>query len=157
MMKDDVFVVIAAYNESKHIGAVIDKTREFCSNIIVVDDCSKDRTAGIAKSKGAIVLKHIVNMGKGAAVKTGCDFALKNNAKIMVLVDGDGQHEPEEIPSFIRALKQKDIVFGCRGFTKDMPFVRRMGNIFLSKAVKAIYGINIRDTQCGYRALTSQA
>ncbi len=156
-MKENAWVVIAAYNEEAHIKSVVSEVQEFCKNIIVVDDGSKDKTYELAKSAGALVLKHIINMGKGAAVKTGCDFALKKGAEILVLVDGDGQHEPKEIPNFLKALEGKDIVFGFRGFNRHMPFVRKIGNITISKATRLLYGINILDTQCGYRAFTSKA
>ena len=156
-MAKKVWVVIAAYNEEKHIGAVIDNVKKFCSNIIVVDDGSRDKTFQIAKSNGVIALNHIVNMGKGAAVKTGCDFALKKVAGSVILVDADGQHDPKDIPSFLKALEGKDIVFGYRKFTKKMPFVFRFGNRFINNITKMLYGIKLRDTQCGYRALTAKA
>ena len=107
-----IFIIIAAYNEQKNLGAVIDETKKFCKNIIVVDDGSKDKTYEIAKNKGIIALKHIINLGKGAAVKTGADYALKHGAEAIILVDADGQHEPKEIPRFLNSLKGKDIVFG---------------------------------------------
>ena len=155
-MKNNVFVVIAAYNEEKHICAVIKETRKFCNNIIVVDDGSKDKTYQIAKSKGVTALKHVINLGKGAAVKTGCDFALQKGAEVLLLIDADGQHEPKEIPRFLKALKKKDIVFGYRKFTKKMPFVLRFGNQFINSVIKLLYNIKLNDTQCGYRAMTSR-
>jgi glycosyltransferase involved in cell wall biosynthesis len=157
MMKNKVWVVIAAYNEEKNIGKVIDRTKKFCNNIIVVDDGSRDNTYKIAKSKDVIVLRHIVNLGKGAAAKTGCGFALKKGAKVLILMDGDGQHEPKEIPKFLKALKDKDIVFGYRKFTKTMPIMFRFGNKFINIATKLLYGLDLKDTQCGYRALTAEA
>ena len=117
-MDNKVWVVIAAYNEAKHISKVIKDTKKFCENIIVVDDGSKDHTYVLAKESKAYALKHIVNMGKGAAIKTGCDFALRQGAEILILVDADGQHEPKEIPNFLNAIKDKDIVFGYRKFSQ---------------------------------------
>jgi hypothetical protein len=73
---------------------------------------------------------------------------------MLILLDADGQHEPDEIPNFIKAMNGKDIVFGYRKLTKDMPFVLRFGNWFISKATKVIYGIDVKDTQSGYRAMT---
>lgn len=157
MMRKKVWVVLAAYNEEKHIGNVIEKTKKFCPNIIIVDDGSKDRTYKISKRKGVTVLRHVVNLGKGAAVKTGCDFALKRDADIFILMDADGQHEPKEIPLFIKALEGRDIVFGYRKFTKTMPFVFRFGNNVINNATKILYGIRLKDTQCGYRAMTADA
>ncbi len=156
-MKNNVFVVIAAYNEENHVGTVINDVKKFCKNIIVVDDGSNDKTYQIAKSKGIIALKHVINLGKGAAVKTGCDFALKKGADALILIDADGQHEPKEIPRFLKALKNKDIVFGYRELTKKMPFILRFGNQFINSFTKILYNIEIKDTQCGYRALTAKA
>lgn len=157
MKHKDIFVVIAAYNEQKHIAEVINKTKRYCNNIIVVDDGSKDDTFKKASKTKVIVLKHIVNMGKGAALKTGCDYALKDGAKIIVTIDGDLQHDPDEIPVFLKTLKGVDIVFGYRKLNKNMPLVLRYGNWFISKTTSLLYNINLNDTQCGYRAFTSNA
>jgi len=156
-MKNNVYVIIAAYNEEKHIGNVINDVKKFCNNVIVVDDGSKDNTYDIAKNHGAIALKHIINLGKGAAVKTGADYAIKNGANIIILVDADGQHEPKEIPKFLKSIEGKDIVFGYRKFTKKMPFILRFGNNFINTMTKILYHIDLKDTQCGYRALTAKA
>ena len=78
-----VWAVIAAYNEARHIAAVVKETKKYCKNIVVVDDGSKDNTFELAKKGGAIVLKHVINLGKGAAVKTGCDYAIKNKGNII--------------------------------------------------------------------------
>ena len=156
MINKDVWVIIPAYNESKHISDVIQKTKKYCSNIIVVDDGSKDKTFEIAKKTKVIVLKHIINLGKGAAVKTGCDFALKKGAKKMVLIDSDGQHDPSEIHKFLKALDNVDIVFGYRRFDKNMPFILKIGNNSINFVTKLLYGVDLKDTQCGYRALTAK-
>jgi len=121
-----------------------------------VDDGSKDNTFNIAKKEEVIVLKHIVNLGKGAAIKTGCDYAIKNKADILVLVDADGQHEPKEIPIFLEKIKKNDIVFGYRTFNKKMPKILSFGNKFINFTIKILYGLDLKDTQCGYRALTSK-
>ncbi len=93
-MNENVWVIIPAYNEGKRIGEVIDKTKEYVQNIVVVSDGGKDNTAGVAKEKGVIVLEHLLNMGKGTALKTGCEFVLEKGAKIIIAVDADGQHDP---------------------------------------------------------------
>ena len=153
----DVWVVIAAFNEEKNIGGVIDKTKEFCKNIVVVDDGSSDNTFGIAKSKGVFVLRHVVNLGKGAAVKTGCDFAVSRGAGVLVLIDGDGQHDPGDISRFLDALNGKDVVFGFRRLSGSMPFVFRFGNWVINLFTRFLYGVCLRDTQCGFRVLTADA
>jgi len=153
----NVWVVIPAYNEGKRISSVIDDVKKYCKNIIVVDDGSKDRTSSISKSKNVIVLRHVLNLGKGAALKTGCDFAIERRANVLIAVDADGQHEPKEIPKFLKALEGVDIVFGFRKLNKNMPLVLRFGNMFINFALHLTYGMNLRDTQCGYRAFTTNA
>ena len=156
-MKSRVFAVIPAHNEEKHIGDVVRQAKKYVNNVVVVDDGSKDRTVEEAKKSGAIVLNHLVNLGKGAALKTGCDYAIKNKADIIVAIDADAQHNPKEIPKFIGAVKMHDVVIGYRKLNKSMPFILRFGNWFINKTIRFLYGVKIRDSQCGYRAFTSEA
>ncbi len=151
------YVIIPARNEEKHIAAVITNTKPYCQNIIVVDDGSTDNTTLTARNSGALVLKHKVNLGKGAALKTGCDYALNQNATHLIVMDADGQHEPTEIPHFLTALQHHEIVFGIRQVPKSMPFVMKFGNIFISKTLAFLHQINIEDSQCGYRGFDSNA
>ncbi|MBU0457448.1 MAG: glycosyltransferase family 2 protein [Nanoarchaeota archaeon] len=148
------FVVIPAHNEEKHIQKVIQETKKHCENIIVVDDGSEDNTYDIAKKEDINVLKHIINLGKGAALRTGCDYALKLNAEKIVVIDADAQHNPKLIPNFLDSLKNVNMVFGYRQLSKNMPFILRFGNRFINKTTRLLYKININDTQCGYRAFT---
>ncbi len=151
-MQKNTYIIIPAYNESKNIEKVIKKTKKYCKNIIIVDDGSSDNTYLTAKKTGVIVLGHIVNLGKGAALKTGCDFAIKKGAEIIISLDADGQHDPKEIPKFLEALKDCNIVLGYRKLNKKMPLVLKLGNWFISFITRFLYRINIKDTQCGYRA-----
>ncbi|NQV09004.1 glycosyltransferase family 2 protein [Candidatus Woesearchaeota archaeon] len=150
------WVIIPAYNEQKYISNVIKDVKKYSKNIIVVDDGSSDETFKIAKKSGVVALKHVVNLGKGAALKTGCDYALKHGAERLIAVDADGQHDPKDIPIFVKRLKNVDIVFGIRKLNKKMPIVLKFGNWFLSWVTKLLYNIDIKDTQCGYRAFTSK-
>ena len=152
-----VYVIIPACNEAKNIGDVIKKVRKHTNNIIVVDDGSRDKTYEIARKNKAVVLRHVVNMGKGAALKTGCDYALKQGAKKIIVLDADGQHDPKEIPVFLKNLNRNEIVFGGRKLNKKMPFVLKFGNLVLHQIAKSLYNIDIKDTQCGYRAFTANA
>ena len=152
-----VWIIIPAHNEENHIEEVIKKTKRFAENILVVDDGSKDKTSIIAERSGAFVLKHIVNLGKGAALKTGCEYAIKKGAEKIVVLDADGQHDPKEIPKFVKALDNTDIVFGYRRLNRNMPFVLRYGNWFIFFMAKLLFGLKIADTQCGYRAFRSNA
>jgi glycosyltransferase involved in cell wall biosynthesis len=155
-MDSGSFVIIPAYNEQKHITSVIKKAKKYC-NVIVVDDGSTDRTYELAKKEDVPALRHIVNLGKGAALKTGCEYALKKGAKRLVFLDADGQHEPEEIPHFLSALKEADIVFGSRSLNRKMPLILKFGNWFINKMNSILFGIELSDTQSGYRAMTAQA
>jgi len=154
-MNEDVWVIIPAHNEEKNIQNVILETKKYCENIVVVDDGSCDNTKRLAQDSGATVLTHIINLGKGSALKTGCDYAYKKGAKKIVLMDSDGQHQPSEIPHFLKALENNDIVFGCRNFDQKMPWVFKFGNRFINWATKILYGIRINDTQSGYRAFNT--
>ena len=151
------WIVIPAYNEGQRIGKVIEEVKKYVKNVIVVDDGSKDNTYEEAKKREVTILKHIVNLGKGAAQKTGCDYAIRQGAKTIIVMDADGQHLPKEIPKFETALKGKDIVFGYRRFTKKMPGILRFGNRTISKIVTILFNMKLRDTQNGYRAFTANA
>ena len=156
-MSNDTFVIIPAHNEQKHIASVIREVKKFSEKVIVVDDGSNDSTSEIANKENVIVLKHIINLGKGAALKTGAEYAIRNGAKALIFIDADGQHEPKDIPRFLTALKEADIVFGSRSLNKNMPLVLKFGNWFINKTNNILFGVKLRDTQSGYRAMTVQA
>ncbi len=157
MAPQKVWAVIPAYNEEKRIGPVISRTRKIVGAVVVVDDGSTDKTTQVAKKNGAIVLRHTLNLGKGAALKTGCDYAVKNGATVLVALDADAQHKPEDIPRFLGAIEGADMVFGCRGLNRKMPSILRFGNWFISRLTAALYGVDIPDTQTGFRVFTSDA
>jgi glycosyltransferase involved in cell wall biosynthesis len=156
---DNCWVVIAAYNEEKHILAVVKKVlAQGFSHVIVANDGSRDKTAELAEKTTAIVLSHITNLGKGAVMKTGADYAFANSAKAVIFMDGDGQHDPSELGLFVNALnKGNQIVFGCRRQTKKMPFVRKLGKMLTHTTVKLFYNLDLEDVLSGYRALTKEA
>ncbi len=150
-------VVIPAYNESSRIKNVIKEVKKITKNIIVVDDGSHDNTAQVAQELGVTVLRHITNLGKGAALKTGCDYALQKEFNYIIVMDADGQHKPKDISRFLKALEQNDIVFGVRQKRKNMPLILRLGNWGLNFITKLCYGVKLHDTQCGFRAFTRHA
>lgn len=155
VMKD--VIIIPAYNEGKTIAQVIQKTKKIIPQIIVIDDGSQDDTFTQAKGAGALALRHKVNLGKGAALKTGCDYAIEQGAQKIVVMDADGQHDPKEIPHFMKALDDHAIVFGSRQVPKTMPLVLRFGNTVITRTLRLLYGIDVNDTQCGYRGFTASA
>lgn len=149
-----IIAIIPAYNEEKHIEEIINRAKKYVDRVIVVDDGSTDST--YKKSKSAdIILRHAVNLGKGAALKTGFITALKNNADIIITLDADGQNNPEDIPIFIEALEKHnaDIVVGARKLNKNMPVVFRIGNWGLRKIFQALFSVKVNDSQSGFRAV----
>ena len=159
---DIIFAIIPAYNSEKTVGKVIQKTKKYVDKIIVIDDGSSDNTYLEAKKAGAdYVLRHIVNRGVGAATKTGTIIALENDASIIITLDSDLQHCPEDIPRFIKNLKEKnnDIVIGSRflGDNTKMPIIKKIGNLGLNLLLRLLLGIKLTDTQSGFRAYDRKA
>ncbi|HCJ52882.1 MAG: hypothetical protein A2898_02855 [Candidatus Kerfeldbacteria bacterium RIFCSPLOWO2_01_FULL_48_11] len=151
------YVVIPAHNEAARISHVLADVRSHVPDygVIVVDDGSKDDTAAVAKKvMDVTVVRHRINLGKGAALKTGCEAAMKYGADILVLMDADGQHKASDVPKIVETLKneQADIVFGARTIGRDMPFMMMVGNKFLSVAISLLFGYYVSDTQSGFRA-----
>ena len=157
MEKTNFWAIIPAFNEEKDIAGIVKRTKKYVKKVVIVDDGSNDKTSRYAEKAGAIVLRHIINLGKGAALKTGCDFAIKKSAALIVVLDADAQHNPDNIPKFLEKLDKCSIVFGYRKLSSKMPFVLRFGNWFISDITRLLYGINLKDTQCGFRAFTAEA
>ncbi len=151
------WVVVPAYNEAENIVDVINDIRKYTNNVVVVDDGSKDNTAQRLEKLGVNVIKHKINLGKGAALKTGCDYALRQGAGKITVIDSDGQHEPKDLPRFWQALEHKDIIFSYRQKYKDMPMVLKFGNNFINNVIALLFGVRVKDSQCGYRAFTADA
>lgn len=156
------FIVIAAYNEGKSIVNVIKSLKkEGYHNIVVVDDGSKDNTHQLCKKEGIYALRHVINRGQGAALKTGIDFAVLQGADIIVTFDADGQHRAEEIKRLTKPIENRevDVVLGSRfldGKTK-VPFFKKMtlkGGIMFTRLFS---GIKLTDTHNGFRALSRRA
>ncbi len=157
----NTFIVIPALNEEKNIAGVIDNLKERgYNNIVVVDDGSKDNTHKIAKNKGIIALKHIVNRGQGAALQTGMTYSLLNGADVIVHFDADGQHNPDEIPYLTTPIinKEAEACLGSRFLKKcKTPLKRKLllkGGILI---IWLFYGIKLSDSHNGFRAFSKQA
>ncbi|MFH1460777.1 MAG: glycosyltransferase family 2 protein [Candidatus Omnitrophota bacterium] len=150
------FVLLPAYNEAKTITYLIKEVKQLGLDAVVVDDGSLDKTAAYAEEAGAIVLKHPENKGKGQAMRTGFDYAIKNNFDAVIIMDSDGQHAPEEINSFKNAIKNNDagIIVGNRMHNpQGMPWVRKLTNMFMSFFISKLIGYNVPDSQCGFRMI----
>lgn len=145
-----VLAVIPAYNEAERIGEVITRTMQHLP-VLVVDDGSKDETAGVARLIGAEVIGLTPNRGKGVALMTGFKYAVENHYDAVLTLDADGQHDPAEIPLFLGAFAQgADLVIGQRDFTK-MPFPRNYSNAFGTWLFSRALGEYCPDNQSGYR------
>ena len=157
--KPRIIACIPAYNEEKTIAKIVILTQKYADKVIVVDDGSTDMTAEIAQKLGAIVLKHNKNMGKGAALKTALQKAKQLNPDIIITLDADGQHNPNEIPKLIKPILEgkADIVIGSRFLQKtNIPTYRKIGLKIIELLHKPIIK-GITDTQSGFRAYTQKA
>jgi glycosyltransferase involved in cell wall biosynthesis len=159
-----VLVIIPAFNEEGSVGKVVEEVKTHLPQIdaLVVNDGSTDLTSEIAKAKGAIVLDLPFNLGIGGAMQAGYKYAYEKDYDIAIQVDGDGQHDPTEIPKLLRALEEAkvDVVMGSR-FIGDSDYkasmMRRMGILVLSKAVSMIVGEKLTDPTSGFRAANRRA
>jgi glycosyltransferase involved in cell wall biosynthesis len=160
MDKAKIAAVIPAYNEEKHIGDVVRRTRQQLDDVLVVDDGSQDKTADNARAAGAEVIVHAINRGKGETIKTGLRHFLERQFDFVIVLDADGQHPPEEIDRFVTAALSADepkLIVGTRmNDLSSMPFVRRVVNRWMSQRISAVCGQEIPDTQCGFRMLHRQ-
>lgn len=147
-------MILPAHNESKRIEKVVQEVRQLVDEVVVVDDGSLDDTSERARLAGATVVRHNVNLGKGAALRTGAEAALMKGAKIIVLMDADGQHPASEIPNLVRGIQENryDMVFAYRSLNKKMPGYRRLGNNVLNQTAKILFGLSLTDVWCGFRA-----
>ncbi|MBW6518385.1 MAG: glycosyltransferase family 2 protein [ANME-2 cluster archaeon] len=153
-----ITAVLSAYNEEVSIGSVILRTRQYVDRVLVIDDGSTDRTAEVAELAGAEVIRHPINRGKGAALRSG--FKAAKGADIIVTLDADGQHHPSEIPKLIAPILEgeADVVNGSRymnGHGKNTPGYRRLGQKVLDKATNFSSGLDVTDSQSGFRAFAA--
>ena len=152
--------IIAALNEEETIGTVVIKTKRHVDTVIVVDDGSKDKTAEVGRLAGAEVISHIENRGKGEALKTGFERADELAADIVVTIDADFQHNPDDIPTVISPILEgeADMVIGSRflnkAHKKDIPLYRRLGQWILTTTTNLDSDIKITDSQSGFRAFS---
>jgi len=153
-----IAVVIPAYNEASRIGDVLKDLSKVKVPIIVVDDGSKDDTYKIAHNFKVTLITHKINLGKGGALKTGCDAAFSLGMDGVVIMDADGQHKVNDLVRFFKELEggKYDVIFGSRNLSFGVPFVRFIGNKFASVLVAFLFGIYVSDLICGYRAFTKK-
>jgi glycosyltransferase involved in cell wall biosynthesis len=149
-----VIAIIPALNAERTLAAVVTATRAQIAQVVVIDDGSTDRTSDVARGAGAIVLRHEVNRGKGAALKTGFAYALERNSEAVITLDADGQHLPGEIAKFIAEWEKShaDLIIGGRAhlFQHMLPR-RRNANRFSAWCISKAAGVPVADSQSGFR------
>jgi glycosyltransferase involved in cell wall biosynthesis len=153
-----VYVVIAAYNEGAVIARVITDVGNAGYRVVVVDDGSLDRTADVARAAGAVVVRHPFNLGQGAALQTGIDYALAQAAAVIVTFDADGQHRVADIGRLTCALVEQrvDFALGSRflGQAPNLPMLRRLMLRAATQFTRLTAGLQVTDTHNGLRAMT---
>jgi len=162
--KDNLVLVgIPLYNSADTIASIVLSCLKFSDEVVCIDDCSSDMSAKIASQAGATVISHKVNRGVGGVAKTLFNYAKEKNASIIVLIDSDGQHNPNDLPKLIKPLinNEADLVIGSRfisgGKSKDMPIYRKFGLKLINMVSKWHSKQLVRDTQSGYRAFNKNA
>jgi glycosyltransferase involved in cell wall biosynthesis len=150
-------VIIPAYNEEKTVGNIVKNAKKYAVEVIVINDGSKDKTEEMAKKAGAKVITHKRNKGLGKSLRDGFKYAIKKDFDIIITLDADGQHNPKEIPKFIKAINEGyGFVLGERDLSK-YPIIKKIGNLFLNFITNIITGTTLRDTESGFRAYSKSA
>jgi glycosyltransferase involved in cell wall biosynthesis len=146
--------IVPAHDEAPRIGAVVRAAAQYLP-VLVVDDGSADETAERATEAGATIVRQLPNQGKGAALRTGFHWAIDHGAEAAITLDGDGQHDPPEIPRFLEAWAAgaPDLVVGRRNF-RSMPPTRRIANELGTLAFSWAVGRRIPDNQSGFRLVS---
>lgn len=154
-----ILTAIPAYNEEKYIGSIVLKARQYADEVLVIDDGSTDHTAEIAQLAGATVVRHRENKGKGAAIQSILIEAKRKAPDILVLLDADSQHNPDEVPYLIKPIREGyDLVIGSRQEQADKtPRYRRIGQKILLYSARILSGESLTDSESGFRALSQKA
>jgi glycosyltransferase involved in cell wall biosynthesis len=149
-------IAVPVYNEGRRAINTIKEILGITKNIlIVINDGSTDETNYLLdkefeNNSRVFVLNHLINLGKGAAMKTGAEMAWKLGADGIIFIDADGQHNPKHLPLFEKAMENSKLVFGYRQLGKEAPFIRKMGNIVAGNLIKNLFGIKRKDMLCGF-------
>jgi glycosyltransferase involved in cell wall biosynthesis len=163
LLQRKIVICIPAYNEAHQVTSIIEKAKKYASEVIVYDDGSEDNTGEIARASGATVLRNSTNNGYGAALKVLFQTAKSINADMMVTLDSDGQHDPEQIPKVLEPLVkgQADIVIGSRFINPDdrlkVPKYRSLGIKAITKVTRIASYADLTDAQSGFRAYSKKA
>jgi glycosyltransferase involved in cell wall biosynthesis len=155
-----IAIVIPLFNEALHVESLLKELNKF--PVIVVDDGSDDGSAYKVeklKLKNVTLLRHKINLGKGATMKTGADFAFKSGFEAVIFMDSDGQHKAGDLSKFMVEIETNkyDIVYGVRKMNKNTPIVRSLGNKLASIMCAILFNSNTPDVLCGFRGITKNA
>lgn len=160
----NIGIVLPVYNEEKKIEQVLEKLKSQDLVIYVVDDGSTDTSNQIItkfsrRLKRIKSYRHTINLGKGAAIKTGFDAAFADGMDAVIMMDSDGQHSTRDLNKFIEKLETKryDMVLGSRSLGRGVPLIRFFGNKFASVLITLLFSYYISDILCGFRAITKNA
>lgn len=152
-----MFVVVPVYNEENRVMGTVKQILKIDKNfkVVVVDDGSSDNSLRIlkkhfSKNDRVTLSSHVINLGKGAAMKTGLKIAWKLGGEAVIFIDADGQHNPKYLPKFIKGLEKYPIVFGYRELNKNSPWIRRNGNKLAGWLVGVLFNIKRKDLLCGF-------
>lgn len=152
----ETLVVIPALNAAATLPELIEKIQALGEHltVLVVNDGSSDNTSGVAEAAGAVVTRHSENRGKGVALQSGFDYAVRQDFRYVITIDADLQHDPTEIPKLLsRRRFDNTIVIGCRPLAREMPLARRISNSLSSFMTSIFAGRHISDSQSGYRLI----
>ncbi|MBA7623750.1 Undecaprenyl-phosphate 4-deoxy-4-formamido-L-arabinose transferase [subsurface metagenome] len=155
-----IIAAMPAYNEARYIGTMVLKARQYVDEVIVVDDGSTDNTAEVASLAGATVVRFEQNKGYGAAIQCILTEAKKQAPDVLVLLDADTQHNPDEIPNLIKPVLDDgvDFVIGSRALQANrIPFYRRIGQKVITHSAGVLSGKELSDTECGFRCFSKKA
>ncbi len=151
--------VIPCRNEQRSIGPLVEAVRQQISSVFVVNDSSTDETVANATAAGATVIETSEGHGKGAALQTGWAYARRRGYAWALTMDGDGQHAPEDIPTFLQCAETDAVALVCGNRMAQahrMPLVRRWVNVWMSRRISDLTGQDLPDSQCGFRLMDLQ-
>ncbi|MBL8012427.1 MAG: glycosyltransferase family 2 protein [Candidatus Omnitrophica bacterium] len=154
-----ICVLIPCHNEAQAIGRLVEQVKHLGLDVVVVNDGSTDATGSIAESKKARVITISPCGGKGNALRKGFEYILSQVYDALIIMDGDGQHSPEDLPAFIEHYKttRASVINGNRmANNRNMPFVRKMTNVVMSWMISLVCRQRVADSQCGYRLISCE-
>ena len=158
-----IMIGMPMFNEEETVGTIVQLSRRHADEVVCIDDGSSDHSARIAEAAGATVIRHRTNLGYGAALKSLFNKARADDVDVLIILDSDGQHDPNDVPRIIAPIlaDEADLVIGSRfhqhGGSVAMPAYRRLGNKIISMASNMTSDHNLRDTQSGFRAFSKKA